>query len=130
MEEGVRAYDVRLTPNTEVMCPISKAIDAEMRVNGVKVSTVRGESNSVECIATVGDTEQSLIYVFDTGCGTHWNKIIVCLKFGPVPPLGAYSIHPEDMKDEDVEEVVFEDFTINIAEEGNEGDILLSRRRR
>ena len=32
------------------------------------------------------------------------------------------------MKDEDVEQVVFEDFTINIAEEGSEDDILLRRR--
>lgn len=41
---------------------------------------------------------------------------------------GTYSLYPEDMKDEDVEQVVFEDFTINIAEEGSEDDILLRRR--
>jgi len=47
------------------------------------------------------------------------------LTFGPVPPLGAYSFHPEDMKDEDIEDVRFDFFNVSIAEEGNEDDILL-----
>lgn len=109
------------------MCPISKVMDAEIRVNGIKVSTV-GECNIADTASGVGDTEQHLIQIFETGCGTHWKGFVLGLTFGPTPPLGTYSLYPEDMKDEDVEQVVFEDFTINIAEEGSEDDILLRRR--
>jgi len=124
MEEGVREYDVYLTNNTQVMCPITKVFDAEMRVNGIKVSTVR-ECNSVDSPSAVGDTEQCLIQIFETGCGTHWKGFMLGLTFGPTPPLGAYSFQPEDMKDEDIEDVRFDFFNISIAEEGNENDILL-----
>jgi len=56
MEEGVREYELNLTNNTEVMCQVSKLLDAEMRVNGIKVSTV-GEFNSIDSPSGVGDTE-------------------------------------------------------------------------
>ena len=121
MQEGVREYELKFTSNTQAMCQISKVLDAEIRVNGIKVSTV-GECNSVDSPSGVGDTEQCLIYIFETGCGTHWKGFMLGLKFGPVPPLGSFSVYPEDMKDEDIEEVVFEDFLISIDEEGNEDD--------
>ena len=67
------------------------------------------------------------VYMFKTGCGTHWKEFCVAMYFGPFPPLGPGDPRdPRDMNDEDVEDVEFGLASIHIEEEGNEGDILLS----
>jgi len=128
VEEGVLVYHLNLITNTQVMCPISKAMDAEIRVNGIKVSTM-GEYDERDCIASVGDTYECDAYRSYSGRGTHWKGFGVAMSFGPFPPLGGElgpgdPRDPRDMRDEEVQEVTFDFASIYIAEEGNEDDIL------
>jgi len=124
-EEGVSIYNINLISNTQVICPISKAMDAEIHVNGIKLVTI-GEYDEKDCIGTEGDDTEKLVYMFNTGCGTHWKGFCVGLYFGPFPPLRGEPRDPRDMKDEDVEEVEFGFCSIDITNEENEGDILRS----
>jgi len=103
MGEDELSCNLDLTPNTQVMCKISKVMDAE------------------------------ILYQFKTGFGSHWKSIAIMISYGPtelnIEGVGSRAYirgrFPRQFRDEDIEEVIFEDFTINIAEQGNEDDILL-----
>ena len=129
VEEGVLVYNLDLITNTQVMCLISKAMEAEIRVNGIKLFTI-GDYDEKDCIASVGDAYECDAYRSDTGCGTHWKGLSVAMSFGPFPPLGGElgpgdPRDPRDMRDEEVQEVSFDFVSIYIEEEGNEDDVLL-----
>ena len=125
LNEGVSIYNLGLTPNTQVMCPISKAMDAEIRVNGIKLFTI-GDYDDKDCIASEGDAYECDTYNSDHGCGTHWEGFSLAMMFGPFPPLGPGDPRdPRDMRDEEVQEVSFDFVSIYIEEEGNEDDVLL-----
>ena len=100
-------------------------MDAEIHVNGIKVATL-GKCDDKDCVASEGDVYEYNCYMFGTGCGTHWKGFTIGMSFGPFPPLGLeYPRDPREMKDEDVDEVMFKFASISIAEEGNEDDVLL-----
>ena len=96
--EGVK-YDYYISlVDTGEKCQISKALNAEIRINGIRV-------------ATIGEYDRQLtpmdMYVFNTGRSTHWEGFGVDFR-----------------EDEDVEEVTFETFSIEISEEELAGDVL------
>jgi len=131
--EGESDYTLDLTPNTQVICPISKVLDAEIRVNGVKVSTI-GECDDADMgdkRSTDNEVHQDEYFVFYTGHGTHWKGFVVDISYSPaLPDDDERCILTKDIRDEEIEKVVFRCFTMEIKDVGNEEDILSSIRRR
>ena len=109
--------------DTGEKCQISKALDAEIRINGIKVAKV-GECDWEATNASVGETYESNIHVFDGERGMHWDSFTVLMSYGPFPPLGRWAREPRDMRDEDVEEVRFDTLSVTILKTDLAGDVL------
>jgi len=124
-------FDLVLT-STNVKCRISGALDAEVRVNGIKVARVGDTDNDIDYMSGTGDTYQDLIYTHPlSGTEIHWKSFEINLSFGPIPPLSDDSNDwplPDDVSDEDIEKVVFKSLSIKLPTKGNQDDILLERK--
>jgi len=124
-------FDLDLS-STNAKCPISGALDAEVRVNGIKVARVGDTDNDIDYMSGTGDTYQDLIYTHPlSGTDIHWKSFEINLSFGPIPPLSEDSEEwplPDDVSDEDIEEVVFKSLSIRLPTKGNQDDILLERK--
>jgi len=105
----------------------------EIRVNGIKLCTINHHIRTGS-VASVGDTHGCLSYEFETGHGTHWEGFSIVMSYGPTPPPTRREIDgeeyyfrraPSDFTDDEIEEVTFKFFSVYIAEEGNDDDVLL-----
>jgi len=127
----VLCFDLDLS-STDIKCPISKALDTEVRVNGIKVASVGDASDDIDHMSGTGNTYQRLIYTIPlSGTDMHWESIEINLSFGPVPPLSDDAEDwplPDDVSDEDIDEVEFKSLSIRIPKKGNQDDILLERK--
>lgn len=68
------------------MCPISKILHAEIRVNGIKLVTI-GEydfSDISEKRITDNEVFQIEYFVFINTCGTHWKELTVYISYSSV----------------------------------------------
>ena len=114
--------------NTQLKCPMSKVLNAEIHVNGIKVTTVKEyyDCDSYENSRIGNETYQNECCNYNTGCGTHWEKLTLDISFSPALPTDDWRlIFSEDIRDEEINKLVFKGIVIGIKGDGNEDDVLL-----
>ena len=134
-DSGILEFYLNFTPNsigngnTQVMCPMSKVLDAEIHVNGIKITTVKEyyDCDSYENSRVGNETYQNECCNYNTGCGTHWEKLTLDISFSPALPSDDWRlIFSEDIRDEEIDKLVFKGIVIGIkGGDGNEDDVLL-----
>jgi len=125
-------FYLKFTPNsignTQVMCQMSKVLDAEIHVNGIKITTVKEyyDCDSYENSRIGNETYQNECCNYNTGCGTHWEKLTLDISFSPALPNDDWRlIFSEDIRDEEIDKLLLKGIVIGIKGDGNEDDFLL-----
>ena len=108
---------------------MSKVLDAEIHVNGIKITTIKEyyDCDSYENSRIGNETYQNECCNYNTGCGTHWEKLTLDISFSPALPNDDWRlIFSEDIRDEEIDKLVFKGIVIGIkGGDGNEDDVLL-----
>lgn len=121
-EVSLHEHELALICDDPTLCPITKVTEAEIRLNGLVVS-VLSETDSSDALSTVGDEHTELYFLFEAdthGVGGLWGgrKIVLHMTFGPVPDpdsVDAFDIDT-DFRDEQIREVRFTDFHVDLFE--------------
>ncbi|KAL9188470.1 hypothetical protein ACHAXT_006848 [Thalassiosira profunda] len=123
-DDDALVFALDLTNDLYPTCPISKAMAAEIRVNGVKVASI-GEYDDDRCNSSYGDVYAEFRYHFLGVQRAPWGAFGVEMRFGPLAPLADEAPEPHQMKDEEVEDVAFTQILFTVSKTSvRSGDVL------
>ena len=117
---SARQYELTLICDDPTLCPITKVTEAEIRLNGLLVS-VLSEYDTSNTLSDEGDEHLQLYFVFEAethGVGGLWGgrSITLNMTFGPVPDPDIERFDIDDFRDEQIREVRFTEFEIDLFE--------------
>ena len=117
---SVRQYELKLICDDPTLCPITKVTEAEIRLNGLLVS-VLSEYDTSNTLSDEGDEHFQLYFVFEAethGVGGLWGgrSITLDMTFGPVPDPDVAAFDLDDFRDEQIREVRFTQFEVDLFE--------------